>query len=112
MLSQPVILGRSFTTSEYGDTYIWLALDSETKLLISHLVGKRDAQYAYDFVRDFSERIAPMWRCEFASDGFRAYIDAVESAFGADIDFAQLVKIYGKPKEAGPDWYGPAREPW
>jgi IS1 family transposase/transposase-like protein len=92
---------------EWGDTYIWLALDSETKLLISHLVGKRDATYANEFVRDFSERLLPMWRCQFTSDGFRPYVEAVEAAFGADIHFAQLVKVYGKPDNAGPDWYGP-----
>jgi IS1 family transposase/transposase-like protein len=91
---------------EWGDTYIWLALDSETKLLISHLVGKRDATYANEFVRDLSERLQPMWRCQFTSDGFRPYVEAVEAAFGADINFAQLVKVYGKPGSAGPDWYG------
>jgi IS1 family transposase/transposase-like protein len=94
---------------EWGDAYIWLALDSETKLLISHLVGKRDAAYANEFLRDFSERIHPMWRFQFTSDGLKAYRDAVEAAFGADIDFAQLLKVYGKPDNAGPDWYGPAK---
>ena len=94
---------------DWGDTYIWLALDSETKLLISHLVGKRDTAHAHEFVRDLSERVHPMWRCQFTSDGFRPYIEAVEAAFGADIDFAQLVKLYGKPDNAGPDWYGPPR---
>jgi IS1 family transposase/transposase-like protein len=94
---------------EWGDTYIWLALDSETKLLISHLVGKRDAGCANEFVRDFSERLHPMWRCQFTSDGYRPYIEAVEAAFGADIHFAQLVKVYGKPDNSGPDWYGPPK---
>ncbi len=94
---------------EWGDAYIWLALDSETKLIISHLVGKRDAESANAFVDDFSRRLHPMWRCQFTSDGFRPYIEAVESAFGADIDFAQLIKLYGKPDNAGPDWYGPGK---
>lgn len=94
---------------EWGDTYIWLAIDSETKLLISHLVGKRDSIYANRFVWDFMERLHPMWRCRLTTDGFRPYIQAVESAFGADIHFAQLVKIYGKPDNAGPDWYGPPK---
>lgn len=95
-------------SDEWGDTYIWLALDNDTKLLISHLVGKRDAASANAFVSDFSRRLRPMWRCQFTSDGYRPYIEAVESAFGVDIDFAQLVKIYGKPDNAGPDWYGPS----
>jgi len=50
-----------------------------------------------------------MWRCQFTSDGFKPYIAAVEAAFGADIDFAQLIKLYGKPDNAGPDWYGPGK---
>ncbi len=95
--------------TEWGDTYIWLALDSDTKLIISHLVGKRDATSASIFVDDLSRRIHPMWRCQFTSDGFRPYIEAVESAFGSDIDFAQLIKVYGRPDNAGPDWYGPGK---
>jgi transposase-like protein/IS1 family transposase len=95
--------------AEWGDAYIWLALDSESKLLISHLVGKRDAASAHVFVRDFSERVHPMWRCQFTSDGFKPYIEAVESAFGSDIDYGMLLKMYGKPDNAGPDWYGPAK---
>ena len=50
-----------------------------------------------------------MWRCQFTSDGFRPYVDAVEAAFGSDINFAQLIKLYGKPDNAGPDWYGPGK---
>jgi len=95
--------------AEWGDAYIWLALDSETKLLISHLVGKRDAGCANAFVNDFSQRLHPMCRCQLTSDGFKPYIEAVEAAFGADIDFAQLIKVYGKPDNAGPDWYGPGK---
>lgn len=95
--------------ADWGDAYIWLAIDSESKLLISYLVGKRDAHSAMTFVRDFGQRLNPLWRCQFTSDGFRAYIPAVEETFGADIDFAQLIKIYGKPDIAGPDWYGPPK---
>jgi transposase-like protein/IS1 family transposase len=95
--------------AEWGDQYIWLALDSETKLLISHRVGKRDAANAALFVDDINRRLRPMWRCQLTTDGFKPYLDAVESAFGADIDYVQLVKIMGKPQDAGPDWYGPAK---
>jgi transposase-like protein/IS1 family transposase len=94
---------------EWGDAYIWLALDSDTKLIISHLVGKRDAASAHAFADDLSQRIHPRWRCQFTSDGFKPYVEAVEAAFGIDIDFAQLLKVYGKPDNAGPDWYGPPK---
>jgi transposase-like protein/IS1 family transposase len=93
--------------AEWGDTYTWLAMDAETKLIISHLVGKRDAVCANAFVKDFSERLAS--RCQLTTDGFKPYLEAVEEYFGADIDFAQLIKIYGKPDNAGPDWYGPGK---
>jgi hypothetical protein len=55
----------------------------------------------------FSERLAS--RCQLTTDGFKPYLDAVEEYFGADIDFAQLIKVYGKPDNAGPDWYGPGK---
>lgn len=91
--------------TEWGDAYTWVAIDSQTKLVISYLVGKRDAASAHQFVRDFSERLAS--RCQVTSDGFRSYLTAMEEYFGADVDFAQLVKIYGRPDNTGPDWYGP-----
>jgi len=50
-----------------------------------------------------------MWRCQFTSDGFKPYIGAIEEHFGTDIDFAQLIKVYGKPDNSGPDWYGPPK---
>ena len=93
--------------NEWGDTYTWTALDSQTKLLICYLVGKRDAASAHQFVRDLSSRV--VGRTQATSDGFRSYIPAMEEYFGADVDFAQLVKIYGKPDNAGPDWYGPGK---
>jgi hypothetical protein len=61
------------------------------------------------FVDDFNRRLRPMWRCQLTTDGFKPYIDGVEAAFGADIDYAQLVKVMGKPENAGPDWYGPPK---
>ena len=93
--------------AEWGDAYTWVALDSQTKLIITYLVGKRDAECANTFVRDLSDRIAG--RCQVTSDGFKPYIAAIEEAWGADVDFAQLIKVYGKPDNAGPDWYGPGK---
>ena len=89
---------------QWGDAYVWMALDSVTKLVISHYVGKRTGEDAMEFVKDFSERVRG--RFQVTSDGFAAYVDAFEQYFGNDIDYAQLVKIYGKPKYAGPEWNG------
>jgi transposase-like protein/IS1 family transposase len=91
--------------AEWGDAYIWMAIEAKTKLVISYHVGKRGAVDAMDFVKDLSDRVHG--RLQLTTDGLPAYLTAVEENFGADIDYAQLVKVYGKPKEAGPDWYGP-----
>ncbi len=93
--------------SEWGDSYTWLALDAENKLIISYLVAKRDGPSALEFVTDLSKRVTG--RLQVTSDGFRPYIGAMEECFGADVDFAQLIKVYGKPENAGPDWYGPPK---
>lgn len=93
--------------AEWGDAYTWVALDAETKLVISHVVGKRNAETANAFIADYSSRVAGLH--QVTSDGFRPYVDAMETYFGADINFAQLIKLYGKPDNAGPDWYGPAK---
>ena len=90
---------------EWGDAYTWLALDAQSKLIISYLVGKRDGLSALEFIGDFSHRVRG--RLQVTSDGFKPYIGAMEEYFGADVDFAQLVKVYGTPDNAGPDWYGP-----
>ncbi|MBA3526150.1 MAG: helix-turn-helix domain-containing protein [Sphingomonas sp.] len=76
-----------------GDTWTWTALDADTKLIVSYLVGGRDAEYAMWFMDDLRSRLAN--RVQLTSDGHRAYLEAVEGAFGSDVDFAQLVKIYG-----------------
>lgn len=76
-----------------GDTWTWTALDADSKLIVSYLVGGRDAEYAMWFMDDLSARLAN--RVQLTSDGHRAYLEAVEGAFGADVDYAQLVKMYG-----------------
>lgn len=80
-----------------GDTWTWTAIDADSKLIVSYLVGGRDAEYAMWFMDDLRERLAN--RVQLTSDGHRAYLEAVEGAFGADVDYAQLVKIYGQPVE-------------
>ena len=92
-----------------GDQYVFTAMDAETKLMISHRIGKRDAATAYYLMQDLALRLAN--RVQLTTDGFRPYLNAVEDTFGADIDYAVLVKLYGKPgvSEGAPEWYGPPK---
>ena len=94
---------------ERGDQYVFIGMDADTKLVISHLIGKRDAATAFYMISDLKERLA--YRVQLTTDGFRPYLSAVEDNFGADIDYAMLVKVYGtEQREAGaPEWYGPPR---
>jgi IS1 family transposase/transposase-like protein len=93
--------------AEWGDAYTWIALDSETKLILSYHVGKRDAESAFVLARDLSERVTG--RFQITTDGFKPYISAIEDCFGAEVDYAQLIKIYGRAKTEGPDWYAPTK---
>ena len=81
----------------YGDVWTWTAIDADTKLCIGWLVGRRDGSTAYEFIQDLADRLAN--RVQLTTDGHRAYLDAVESAFGCEIDFAQLVKLYGATQD-------------
>ncbi|MBZ5515593.1 MAG: IS1 family transposase [Acidobacteriia bacterium] len=81
----------------YGDVWTWTALDADTKLVPSFMVGNRDAQSATMFIDDLKGRLAN--RVQLTTDGLKVYLEAVEGAFGADVDFAQLVKIYGASQE-------------
>lgn len=90
-----------------GDTWTWTALDSDSKLLISYLVGKRDSEYALVFMSDLASRTEG--RFQLTTDGHKAYVEAVDDSFGADIEFAQIVKQYKTPSEPGPERrYSPA----
>lgn len=77
---------------ELGDQYIFIALDAKSKLVCSHLVGKRSTENTIQFMRDLQFRIEG--RPTITTDGFTPYIQAVERSFGANVDFAQLVKVY------------------
>src|SRR6185437_10904435 len=81
----------------YGDVWTWTAIEADSKLLISYLVGGRDGDYALALMYDLRQRI--LNRVQLTTDGHRAYLDAVEEAFGSDVDYAQLVKLYGAPPE-------------
>jgi IS1 family transposase len=89
-----------------GDTWTWTAIEADTKLIISHFVGGRDGDCAAWFMQDVADRVAN--RIQLTSDGHRAYLDAVEGAFGADIDYAMLVKIYGATSDSAKGRYSPA----
>jgi IS1 family transposase len=77
----------------WGDTWTWVALGADTKLCISYLVGGRDGWWAREFMNDCAKRVKG--RIRITTDGPRVYLDAVEEALGADVDYAQLQKIYG-----------------
>ena len=89
-----------------GDVWTWTALDADTKLMVSHFVGGRDGQCASWFMDDVASRLAN--RVQLTSDGHKAYLEAVEGAFGADVDYAMLVKLYGNAPEAAKGRYSPA----
>ena len=79
--------------SECGDVWTFCAVDADTKLVPAFKVGKRDAATANAFVQDVADRMTN--RVQISTDGLRAYVEAVEKAFGADVDYAQIVKTYG-----------------
>ena len=78
-----------------GDCWTWTAIEADTKLLVSYQVGGRDAEFALMLMDDLRGRLAN--RVQLTTDGHKAYLIAVEEAFGADVDYAMLVKLYGEP---------------
>jgi len=89
-----------------GDVWTWTAIDADSKLIISYLVGGRDAGYADAFMQDVGDRLAN--RVQLTTDGHKAYLEAVEGVFGADVDYAQLIKLYGNAPDAFKGRYSPA----
>jgi IS1 family transposase len=89
-----------------GDIWTWVGLDADTKLVASFYVGGRDSDAAIEFMDDLAKRLAN--RVQLTSDGHRAYLEAVEGAFGGDVDYAQLVKLYGPSTELAKGRYSPA----
>src|ERR1039458_7269256 len=77
----------------FGDVWTWVAIDADTKLVPSFMLGTRSGQTAKRFMDDLASRLAN--RVQLTTDGHRAYLEAVEDAFGKDIDYAMLVKMYG-----------------
>ncbi|MBX9659310.1 MAG: IS1 family transposase [Nitrospiraceae bacterium] len=90
-----------------GDVWTWTALDADTKLMVAYFVGDRGAESAMVLMDDLRARLAN--RVQLTTDGHKAYLEAVEGAFGADVDYAQLVKLYGSIGGDGPEKrYSPA----
>jgi IS1 family transposase len=77
----------------YGDVWTWTAVDGPTKLLISYKIGGRDGEYAMWLMDDLRSRLTN--RVQLTTDGHKAYLNAVEEAFGTEVDYAMLIKLYG-----------------
>lgn len=99
-------VGLGDDPKEVGDFWTWVALDAETKLVPTHLVGKRDAVSAQAFMNDLATRLAN--RVQLSSDGLRLYIEAVEQGFGGEVDYATIVKSY-EAEPIGPGRYSPPK---
>lgn len=87
-----------------GDIWTWVGLDADSKLAVSWYVGGRDSEAAMAFIDDLAKRL--MHRVQITSDAHRPYLEAIEGAFGGDVDYAMLVKIYG-PAPEGERRYSP-----
>jgi len=88
-----------------GDVWTWTALDADTKLMVAYFVGDRGGESAMILMDDLRARLSN--RVQLTTDGHKAYLEAVEGAFGCDVDYAQLVKLYG-PTITAPGRYSPA----
>jgi IS1 family transposase len=88
-----------------GDVWTWVAIDADTKLICSWTIGQRDPRTAHEFMNDLASRLSS--RVQLTTDGLKTYLAAVDEAFGTNIDYAQLVKIYGADVE-GQKRYSPA----
>jgi IS1 family transposase len=93
------VAGAKAAPDGAGDCWTWLAIDADTKLIPSFYIGNRDTEAAQHFIGDLAFRLAN--RVQLTSDGHKPYLEAVEQSFGADIDYAMLVKIYGDMPGAG-----------
>ncbi len=86
------------TTGLFGDQYVFVAMDSQSKLIPTYHVGKRDMENTLKFILNLKEKLKNNGKIQLTSDGWKSYIEAVEFAFGSEIDFAQLIKMYASDK--------------
>ena len=99
-------VSKTDNPGEVGDFWAWVAIDPETKLVPSHLVGKRTRDAAVAFMRDLAPRMRN--RVQVSSDRLQAYVDAVEEGFGTAVDYGQIVKFY-ESERFGPGRYSPPK---
>jgi IS1 family transposase len=90
----------------WGDVWTWTAIDADSKLIVSYMLGGRGAATAHEFMKDLYSRLRS--RVQMTTDGHRIYANAVEAAFGSEIDYAMLVKIYGASNDNPESRYSPA----
>src|SRR5208282_424088 len=91
----------------YGDVWTWTALCADSKLIASWYIGDRSVDSAREFINDLATRLKH--RVQLTTDGYRVYVDAIEDAFGPDIDYAMLVKIYGEDSTSTEKRYSPVK---
>jgi IS1 family transposase len=97
----------------FGSVWTWTAIDADSKLIVSWMVGPRDSSAAQEFMEDLAGRLRH--RVQLTTDGHKPYLEAVDSAFGGNIDYAMLIKIYGEAGEpekrySPAEWIGSKRE--
>lgn len=102
-----VLFAKAAPADHAGDTWTWTALDAESKLIVSWVVGPRDAGSAFTFMHDLADRLRG--RVQISADGLGVYVEAVEGAFGADVDFGQVIKVYSTPGTEEQRRYSPPR---
>jgi IS1 family transposase len=102
---QKNVPGAKSAPASAGDVWTWVAIDADTKIVPSWRIGDRSAQTAIAFTDDLASRLAT--RVQITTDGHRAYLEAIEGSFGADVDYSMLVKIYGADA-TGEKRYSPA----
>src|SRR5213595_2255468 len=98
---------RNHRNREAGDVWTWIALDSETKLVPTFAVGDRSGYMADCFIEDLASRLSN--RVQLSSDALRAYADAVERAFGAEVDYGSIIKTFGQGDVDEQRRYSPAK---
>jgi IS1 family transposase len=103
---QKNVAGAKAAPQGAGDVWTWTAIDGGHKMIVSYLVGDRDGEHALALMDDLRSRLAN--RVQLTTDGLKAYLQAVEESFGADIDYAQLVKLYGESPDGFKGRYSPA----
>ena len=102
---QKTVASAKSAPADAGDLWTWTGIDADSKLIVSYLVGDRSGETAIELMDDLRARLAN--RVQISTDGHRAYLEAVEGAFGADVDYAQIIKMYGPTIDKG-GRYSPA----